>query len=102
MGGEPAQLPPAGWYPDPDHPELHQRYWDGAGWTDQRAPLAREDASPWILGIGYLGSLLVIPGLMVAAYLNARGSVHTRWVLLLSLAFLALWIVAGILGANDS
>ena len=28
----------AGWYPDPDQPGT-LRYWDGAGWTDQRAPL---------------------------------------------------------------
>jgi Protein of unknown function (DUF2510) len=39
-----------GWYPDPDHPDLHQRYWDGVAWTDQRAPLAL-----WIVA-GILGS----------------------------------------------
>lgn len=30
------QQPPAGWYPQGNE----QRYWDGAQWTDQRAPLA--------------------------------------------------------------
>jgi len=103
MGGQPGQPAPPGWYPDPDQPDIHQRYWDGAEWTDQLAPLAREDTSAWIIGIGYLGSLVVIPGMMVAAYLNAKGSVHTRWVFILSLFFLALWIVAAIVGAaNDT
>jgi len=32
-----AQLPPAGWYPDPDDAAL-QRYWDGEQWTGDRTP----------------------------------------------------------------
>ncbi|PKQ25066.1 MAG: hypothetical protein CVT64_11565 [Actinobacteria bacterium HGW-Actinobacteria-4] len=31
-------VPPAGWYNDPSDPTL-QRYWDGAAWTQQVAPL---------------------------------------------------------------
>lgn len=30
---------PAGWYPDPEQAG-QQRYWDGAQWTEHRAPLA--------------------------------------------------------------
>ena len=30
---------PAGWYPDPSGQPV-QRYWDGARWTDNTAPLA--------------------------------------------------------------
>jgi Host cell surface-exposed lipoprotein/Protein of unknown function (DUF2510) len=30
---------PAGWYPDPEQIGT-QRYWDGANWTEQRAPFA--------------------------------------------------------------
>ena len=35
-----SELPPAGWYPDPQQPE-RQRWWDGTEWTDtllQAAP----------------------------------------------------------------
>jgi hypothetical protein len=28
---------PGGWYPDPEVPG-QQRYWDGSGWTEHRAP----------------------------------------------------------------
>src|SRR3989337_2750247 len=42
----PRQLPPAGWYPDPDNPETTQRYWDGQAWTESHAPLGAELVSP--------------------------------------------------------
>jgi len=29
-------LPPADWYPDPQAPAGHLRYWDGLAWTDHR------------------------------------------------------------------
>ncbi len=35
MGAVEEQLPPAGWYADPEG-ELGQRYWDGERWTDDR------------------------------------------------------------------
>lgn len=37
-------LPPAAWYPDPHDPS-QQRYWDGAAWTEHRAPAARTSAT---------------------------------------------------------
>ncbi len=36
---------PAGWYPDPDG-SGGQRYWDGSGWTEHRAPAAHEPTQP--------------------------------------------------------
>lgn len=38
--------PPAGWYPDPENAG-QQRYWDGAQWTEHRAPLASQQPAPW-------------------------------------------------------
>jgi hypothetical protein len=32
----PFPLPPAGWYPSPDH--VGQQFWDGQSWTGHRAP----------------------------------------------------------------
>lgn len=37
---------PAGWHPDP-HVPGQQRYWDGASWTDQVAPLSRPEHSAY-------------------------------------------------------
>jgi hypothetical protein len=36
----------AGWYPDPDSPAATRRYWDGASWTDSRAPLETQATGP--------------------------------------------------------
>ena len=49
-----AELPPAGWYPDPDRPAM-QRYWDGSAWTEHRASQAKPEplnaqALHWVLG----------------------------------------------------
>jgi hypothetical protein len=37
MTDQPPMLPPAGWHDDPNDPSS-LRYWDGAAWTEQRAP----------------------------------------------------------------
>jgi hypothetical protein len=34
-----SELPPPGWYPDPNDPSS-RRYWDGSRWTDNRVPAA--------------------------------------------------------------
>ncbi|HUV17709.1 MAG TPA: DUF2510 domain-containing protein [Ilumatobacteraceae bacterium] len=34
----PPPMPPSGWYDDPEHPWTW-RYWDGARWSDHRAPM---------------------------------------------------------------
>jgi membrane protease YdiL (CAAX protease family) len=37
--------PPAGWYPDPDNPDL-ARYWDGKGWTEYTGPRKGQSGPP--------------------------------------------------------
>ena len=37
-GPVPSGAPPAGWFPDPGSPHF-QRYWDGAAWTSNVAPV---------------------------------------------------------------
>jgi hypothetical protein len=65
---------PAGWYPDPAQTAT-QRYWDGAAWTDQRAPLV-EAPSPaqsvgWTLDVsarlvlGILGAVAAVIGIFL-------------------------------------
>lgn len=36
---------PAGWYPDPQH-NGQRRYWDGASWSEDPAPIAPGDVAP--------------------------------------------------------
>ena len=95
----PTGAPPPGWYPDPDRPGEQQRYWDGTAWTDQRAPYAARP-NRWLVGAGYVLSPIVVPSAMIAAALFARRDPHRWWVTALTLFFLALWIVAGILGGD--
>lgn len=54
-----AQPVPAGWYPDPEQAAT-QRYWDGAAWTDQRAP-----TKPPRKGLSRGGKIAVVCGLLV-------------------------------------
>jgi Protein of unknown function (DUF2510) len=70
-------LPPPGWYADPEQPET-DRYWDGQAWTDRRAPLAEQgEAAPgWALWVGYLGAfLLPLIGFIVGIYLLVRRAI---------------------------
>jgi Protein of unknown function (DUF2510) len=44
-----AQLPPAGWYPEPGQAHVI-RYWDGAAWTDfRRTPVVAGQQAPIVL-----------------------------------------------------
>jgi uncharacterized membrane protein YhdT len=57
----------------------------------------QDEASEWVVAAGYITSILVVPGFVIAAYLRARGNEHALWVFALALFFLAFWIVVGIL-----
>lgn len=62
---------PAGWFPDPGDPK-QQRYWDGAAWSEQIAPLppqaptpaAARDRGSW----GRTTALLACVGLVIGAW----------------------------------
>lgn len=41
----PSQLPPPGWYPDPEHHGF-ERYWTGTAWGDRHPAGRRGDAPP--------------------------------------------------------
>lgn len=98
-GAEPDQLPPAAWYADPDN-ATGMRYWDGAKWTDHRTnyraePASARASSDGLVVAGYvLSFMLPIAGIVVGALLIGRGSQHGRWVLALSIIFIALFILA--------
>ena len=58
-----------GWYPDYDSPSGHERYWDGAGWTDQRrAPTPRARTSRRVTALVVL-LLLAVAGTALGAAL---------------------------------
>jgi hypothetical protein len=48
---------PAGWYPDPEVPG-GQRYWDGNGWTENRAPGVAAGAAPPPVAAGDPGTTI--------------------------------------------
>ena len=86
------ETPVAGWYPDPENPQM-ARYWDGSQWTDERRPLdSKEDVSGWLLFFGYAGAIfLPIVGLIIGiALLVKKATGHGVAVLAISIAMFAL------------
>jgi Protein of unknown function (DUF2510) len=76
---EPAALPPAGWYPDPQH-AYGQRWWNGTTWTENQqatqpygmANVGPKPSNPLALVgfiLGLAGLLLALWGLIPAAAL---------------------------------
>jgi Protein of unknown function (DUF2510) len=57
------KLPPPDWYPDPEQPHT-LRYWDGKGWTEQRAPNqgSRSGGPPSEVIFGFVAAGLMIIG----------------------------------------
>jgi hypothetical protein len=96
MSSDPPNLPPAGWYPDPDQ-AYTQRYWTGSEWTDQRAPLneklgraheQQDKGAGALVVVGYLTAfLLPIVGFILGIVLLVRRqTAHGLAVFLISIA----------------
>ena len=78
------ELPPAGWYPNPDGTKGPLRYWDGTIWTSSlaMAPAIPHGLSGWLksfvhparwtaIGAGGLGGIGAVVGLVVGLQVNA-------------------------------
>jgi hypothetical protein len=102
--------PPAGWYPDPEGEPETVRYWDGTRWTEDRAPYSstRTATGPnavrtndSLVAAGYILSLLIpIVGIVIGAILIQRQDRHGRWILALSLFFIAVFVTIGSLSGS--
>lgn len=93
-----AEAPPTpapGWYPDPKMVDT-RRYWDGAEWTDQVAPVERvpERDQTGLIVAGYvLAFLFPIGGFIVGVLLPGRGrqGKHQTAIITLSVIGLLAW-----------
>jgi hypothetical protein len=74
---------PAGWYPDPELPAT-QRYWDGAAWTEHRAPRTvaaprKSNAGTIVAIIGFvLAALIIGPSLLGLFRLGGSGGTESE------------------------
>ena len=100
---------PAGWYPDPDNPQAARRYWDGKGWTGNRAPLdagqkTQTSNSSGLVTAGWLGALLFAPlGFICGLMLLSRGeNKHGGWILGISTVWVIFVIAALSSGGGGS
>ena len=97
---EPAtDMPSAAWYQDPENP-LGMRYWDGTRWTEHKtdylAASPKKEVGEGMVAAGYILSFLFpIVGVVIGIIVMNRGNKHGRWILGLSLLFMAAFVVVG-------
>ncbi len=92
-------MPPAAWYADPENPQ-GMRYWDGTHWTEHRtdylAAPPKKPVSEGMVAAGYILSFLFpVVGVVIGVIVMNRGNRHGRWILGLSLLFIAIFFVVG-------
>lgn len=91
----PSNVPPAGWYPV----DGEQRYWDGIGWTEHRAPAA---GSPYY-GQGYYGQGYEAPLVITDARSNNSVEIVIAWIFtVVSLGYMFPWAIAATRGKSNS
>src|SRR4051794_6689962 len=94
----PVPVIPAGWYPS--NGEL--RFWDGAGWTDDRRPLQAQAFQPQRAAVPYGDSTGYQSGSYTTVLTDARTNpleVAIAWVLtVLTLGYMLPWAVAATRG----
>jgi hypothetical protein len=100
------ELPSPAWYQDPENP-TGMRYWDGSRWTEHRtdylAAPAPKPVSEGLVAAGYILSFLIpIAGIVIGAMLIQRKNTHGKWILGLSLLFIAAFILVGELADPNS
>ncbi len=71
MGTEEQNLPPAGWYADPDGGAGRMRYWDGSRWTEHRhegvaTTAARPGGERRFTALHVIASVYFVLGILVA------------------------------------
>ena len=97
--GDATDVPAAAWYQDPENP-LGMRYWDGTRWTEHRtdylAEAPKKPVGEGMVAAGYLTAFLFpIVGVVIGLIVMNRGNGHGRWILGLSLLFMAAFLVIG-------
>jgi hypothetical protein len=97
-------MPPAAWYADPENPE-GMRYWDGGRWTEHRtdylAAPAPKPVSDGLVAAGYIFSFLIpVVGVVIGVIVMGRKNSNGRWILALSLLFMAAFVAVG--GLTDT
>ena len=83
------------------------RYWDGTGWTEHRtdylAAPAKKPVSEGMVAAGYiLAFLFPIVGVVIGVIVMNRGNGHGRWILALSLLFIAVFLLIGSLDSPNT
>lgn len=85
----PSSSPPAGWYPL----EGEQRYWDGYGWTEHRAPAV----SP-----AYYGQAFETP-LVITDARTSTPEIVVAWICtVMSFGYMLPWAIAATRGKSNS
>ena len=92
---------PPGWYPDPDD-EGSTRYWDGHGWSEERAPAPgtrqrvpgeKEREASAIIVAGYVFAVLIPIVGFVIGLTQLNKNRHALWVITLSIVIGALSVL---------